>query len=216
MSFFGGGVDKATKRYNAAKRDYQEWRIQQNQQLLNEARPLADLGAESDLAYDTISGSFLNANSNPYIRGVAEQGAQQVQDAYNKGYIPSMLSQYAGSGRYGSGMFQKSAADMQSQMNQDIANATNQLYYQNYSNERALQEQARARAAQQYDPLNRYGQYQSMLNSYNPGEPASTLNRGTFLGSVVQGSLAGGSSGSPWGAIGGGVGGGLSYWGSGS
>ena len=100
-------------------------------------------------------------------------------------------------------------------MNQDIANANNQLYYQNYANERAMQENARARAAQQYDPLNRYSMYQSMLNSYNPGEPASTLERGSFLGSVVQGSLAGGSSGSPWGAIGGAVGGGVSYLGSG-
>lgn len=214
MSFFGGGVDKATKQYNAAKRDYNMWRIQQNQNLLNQARGYADLGAENDLSYDTISGQYLTANSNPYIQGVANQAAQQVQDTYNKSYIPSMLSQYAGSGRYGSGLFQRSAADMQSQMNQDVANATNQLYYQNYANERAMQEQARARAAQQYDPLNRYSMYQSMLNSYNPGEPASTLERGTFLGSVVQGSLAGGSSGSPWGAIGGAVGGGISYLGS--
>lgn len=212
MSFFGGGVDKATKRYNAAKRDYQMWRMQQNRDLLDQSRGFADLGVENDVAYDTISGSFLNADSNPYIRGVAEQGAQQVQDVYNKGYIPSMLSQYAGSGRYGSGMFQKSAADMQSQLNQDIANATNQVYYQNYANERAMQENARARAASQYDPLNRYSMYQSMLNSYNPGEPVATTNRGTFLGNVVQGALAGGASGGGAGALTGGLIGGISYF----
>ena len=215
MSFFGGGVDKATKRYNAAKRDYNMWQMQQNQDLLNQARQYADLGPESDLSYDTISGSYLTADSNPYIRGVADQATQRVVDQYNKGYIPQALSSYAGSGRYGSGLFQQTLADTQSQMNQDIANANNQLYYQNYANERAMQENARARAAQQYDPLNRYSMYQSMLNSYNPGEPASTLERGSFLGSVVQGSLAGGSSGSPWGAIGGAVGGGVSYLGSG-
>lgn len=215
MSFFGGGVDKATKRYNAAKRDYNMWQMQQNQDLLNQARQYADLGPESDLSYDTISGSYLTADSNPYIRGVADQATQRVVDQYNKGYIPQALSSYAGSGRYGSGLFQQTLADTQSQMNQDIANANNQLYYQNYANERAMQENARARAAQQYDPLNRYSMYQSMLNSYNPGQPASTLERGSFLGSVVQGTLAGGSSGSPWGAIGGAVGGGVSYLGSG-
>lgn len=214
MSFFGGGVDKATKQYNAAKRDYQTWRMQQNQKLITEARGFADLTAEDDLAYDTISGQYLTADSNPYIQGVAQQGSQQVQDAYNKSYIPSMLSQYAGSGRYGSGLFQRSAADMQSQMNQDIANATNQLYYQNYANERSLQESARARAAQQYDPLNRYSMYQSMLNSYNPGEPVATTNRGTLGGSMVQGFLSGAATGNPYAALGGAVAGGISYAGS--
>ena len=212
MSFFGGGVDKATKQYNAAKRDYQMWKMQQEKQLLEQSRGYADLGAESDLAYDTISGQYLTADSNPYIQGVAQQGAQQVQDVYNKSYIPSALSQYAASGRYGSGMFQKSLGDIQSQMNQDIANATNQVYYQNYANERAMQESARARAAQQYDPLNRYSQYQSMLNSYSPGEPVATTNRGTFLGNVVQGALAGGASGGGAGAFTGGLIGGISYF----
>ena len=108
MSFFGGGVDKATKRYNAAKRDYNTWLMEQNKALLNEARGYADLGVESDVAYDTISGQYLTADSNPYIRGVAQQGAQQVQDVYNKSYIPQALSQYAGTGRYGSGLFQQS------------------------------------------------------------------------------------------------------------
>lgn len=214
MSFFGGGVDKATKEYNAAKRNYNLWLMKQNKNLLKEARGYADLGAESDLSYDTISGQYLTADSNPYIRGVANQMTEQVANNYNKSYIPQALSAYAGSGRYGSGLFQQSLVDTQSQMNQDVANAANQLYYTNYANERQMQEAARTRAAQQYDPLNRYSMYQSMLNSYNPGQPTATTERGTFLGSVVQGALAGGSSGSPWGAVGGAVGGGVSYLGS--
>lgn len=213
MSFFGGGVDKASKRYNAAKRDYKMWQIEQNRKLVEQARDYADLTAEDDIAYDTISGQYLTADSNPYIQQVAQQGAQQVQDAYNKSYIPQTLSSFAGSGRYGSGLFQKSLGDMQSQMNQDVANATNQVYYQNYSQERALQEQARQRAASQYDPMNRYGQYQSMLNAYNPGEPVATKERGTFLGSVVQGTLSGLSSGNLKDGIMGGTMGGISYLG---
>lgn len=214
MSFFGGGVDKATRKYNAAKRDYNKWLMEQNKTLLQQSRGYADLGPESDLSYDTISGSYLTADSNPYISGIADQTTQRVVDQYNKSYIPQALSSYAGSGRYGSGLFQQTLADTQSQMNQDIANANNQLYYQNYANERAMQEQARARAASQYDPLNRYGQYQSMLNSYRPGEPTPTTNRGTLLGSVIQGGLAGGSQGGVLGGIGGGIAGGISYLGS--
>lgn len=214
MSFFGGGIDKASKAYNAAKRDYKNWQMQQNRQLIEQARGFADLTAKDDIAYDTISGQYLTADSNPYIQQVAQQGAQQVQDAYNKSYIPQTLSSFAGSGRYGSGLFQKSLGDMQSQMNQDIANATNQVYYQNYSQERALQEQARQRAASQYDPLNRYGQYQSMLNAYNPGEPVATKNRGTFLGAITQGAITGLATGDPTFGIASGAMGGMSYLGS--
>lgn len=214
MSFFGGGIDKASKAYNNAKRDYKNWQMQQNRQLIEQARGFADLTAADDIAYDTISGQYLTADSNPYIQQVAQQGVQQVQDAYNKSYIPQTLSSFAGSGRYGSGLFQKSLGDMQSQMNQDIANATNQVYYQNYSQERALQEQARQRAASQYDPLNRYGQYQSMLNAYNPGEPTATKERGTLIGSMIQGGMAGLASGDPMQAITGGGMGAISYLGS--
>lgn len=213
MSFFGGGVDKATKRYNAAKRDYKEWQIKQNRQLIEEARNFADMTAADDIAYDTISGQYLNVASNPYIQQVAQQNAQIVQDAYNKGYIPQAMSSFASSGRYGSGLFQRTMADMQSQMNQDVAEANNNLYYQNYANERAMQENARARAASQYDPLNRYSAYQGMLNAYNPGEPAPTTNRGTFLGAMIQGSMAGLASGDPAQALMGSSMGGLSYLG---
>lgn len=211
MSFFGGGVDKATKRYNAAKRDYKEWQIKQNRQLIEEARNFADMTAADDIAYDTISGQYLNVASNPYIQQVAQQNAQIVQDAYNKGYIPQAMSSFASSGRYGSGLFQRTMADMQSQMNQDVAEANNNLYYQNYANERAMQENARARAASQYDPLNRYSAYQGMLNAYNPGEPTPTTNRGTFLGSVVQGTMSGFASGNPAQALTGGLMGGIGY-----
>ena len=214
MSFFGGGIDKASKAYNSAKRDYKNWLMEQNRELIEGSRGFADYTAENDIAYDTISGQYLTADSNPYIQQVAQQGAQQVQDAYNKSYIPQALSSFAGSGRYGSGLFQKSLGDMQSQMNQDIANATNQVYYQNYSQERALQEQARQRAASQYDPLNRYSQYQSMLNSYDPGEPTATKGKGSLLGSITQGAIMGAMTGNPWGVLGGAALGGLSYAGS--
>jgi len=202
MSFLGGGLDKATRRYKKSKREFEQWRMDQNKALLQQARGYADLGPESDIAYDTISGQYLTADSNPYISGVADQAAQRVAEQYNKGYIPQSLSAFAGSGRYGSGLFQQTLADTQSQMNQDIANASNQLYYQNYVNERALQENARTRAASQYDPLNRYGEYQSMLNTGSgSGSGSNGVGKGSFLGAVGTGAAAGGAYGGGWGAL---------------
>ena len=210
MSLFGGGLDKATKAYNSALRDYNTWQMDQNRQLYSDAGQYVNLQPSSDIAYDTISGRYLN--SNPYINNVANNVSQQIIDNYNKSYIPSALSSFANSGRFGSGLFQQTLADTQSKLNQDVGNAMNNLYYRNYAQERALQESARSRAAQQYDPLNRYSSYSGILNAFNPGQPVPTQESGSKLGAAIQGALqgaiTGGVIGGPWGAAGGALAGG--------
>lgn len=209
MSLFGGGVSKATKAYNNAIMNYNKWQMGQNQQLASDAQQYIGLGPSSDIAYDTASGEYLNAN--PYINQVANNVSQQIIDQYNRSYIPSALSSYAGSGRFGSGLFQKTLADTQSQLNQDVGNAMNSLYYGNYNQERQYQEAARNRIASQYDPLNRYSQYSGILNSYSPGQPAALQEKGSALGAALQGgvsgAISGAAAGGPWGALFGGLGG---------
>lgn len=204
MGLFGGGqkMDSATKAYNAALRDYSTWQMGVNKDIANEAKQYVGLTPANDIAYDTMSGQYLNAN--PYINQVAGNVAQQVVDRYNKSYIPSALSSYAGSGRFGSGLFQRTLADTQSQMNQDVANAMSNVYYQNYSAERALQENARARAASQYDPLNRYSAYSGITNAYTAAQPQATYKSGTNWGQMLGmagGALAGGLIAGPSGAV---------------
>lgn len=165
-----------SKAYNASLRDFNTWQMDQNRAAANEAYGYVGLGPESDVAYDTASGAYLNAN--PYLDQVAGNVSQQIIDQYNKSYIPQALSNYASSGRFGSGLFQQTLADTQSQMNQDVGNAMNNLYYQNYNTERQLQEQARQRIASQYDPLNRYTSYSGILNAYNPGQPTAEYKSG--------------------------------------
>lgn len=210
MGLFGGGIDKSTRQYNNQLMDYQKWAMGQNQGLANEAKQYVNMGPESDIAYDTASGSYLN--SNPYINNVAGNVSQQIIDQYNRSTIPSALSSYAGSGRFGSGLFQKTLADTQSQMNQDVGNAMNNLYYGNYNQERQNQEAARNRIASQYDPLNRYSSYSGMINQYNPGSPQALPAKGSVLGGVLQGAMSGasaGAAGGPWGMAAGAAGGGL-------
>ena len=194
----GGGLTAESKAYNNALRDYNTFQMNTNRDIITEARPYVNMTAADDIAYDPISGQYLNAN--PYINQVAGNVSQQIMDQYNKSYIPSALSSYASSGRFGSGLFQKTLADTQSQMNQDVANAMNNLYYQNYSTERQLQEQARQRAAAQYDPLNRYTSYSGLLNAYQAAQPQAEYEKkkrgwgqalltvgGAALGSIVPG-----------------------------
>lgn len=211
MGLFGGKTPKY-------EREYAKWATQSAQKMGQEAMGNAlaaeqyrDLTADSDLAYDTISGQYLNAN--PYINQVAANTAQSIQDAYNRGTIPSQLSSWAGTGRFGSGLFQQTLADTQSQMNQDIGNTISNLYYQNYATERQLQESARNRAAQQYDPLNRYTSYGNLLTSSSPSAVLGMKTKGSTLGNIIAGSLsglqAGLSTGNPYAAAGGAVAGGV-------
>lgn len=209
MGLFGGKTPKY-------ERQYAKWATKSAQQMGQEAIDNAlaaeqyrDLTAESDIAYDTASGQYLNAN--PYIDQVVSNTTQQIQDAYNKSYIPSQLSNWSSTGRFGSGLFQQSLADTQSQLNQDIANAASNVYYQNYNTERQLQEAARNRLAQQYDPLNRYTAYGSLLSSATPSAVLGMKTSGSALGGALSGALSGAISGAafgPWGALAGGLGGG--------
>jgi len=77
---------------------------------------------------DTAAGKYLTADSNPYIRGVAQQGADQAQAAIN--------GQFGAAGRSnGSGLYAQLFGE-------GISNATNNVYAQNYANERQLQQGA--------------------------------------------------------------------------
>ena len=211
MSLFGGGK---TPGYERA---YAKWATKSAQQMGQEAIDNAlaaeqyrDLTADRDIAYDTASGQYLNAN--PYIDQVVGNTTQQIQDTYNKSYIPSQMSSWAGSGRFGSGLFQQSLADTQSKLNQDVANAASNIYYQNYNTERQFQEAARDRIASQYDPLNRYSAYGSLLQSSTPSAVLGMKTKGSKFGNIASGAIAGaiqgGMMGGPWGAAGGALGGG--------
>lgn len=76
----------------------------------------------------TAAGEYLTADSNPYIRGVAQRGADMAGAAIN--------SQFGGAGRSnGSGLYAQL-------FGQGVADASNNVYAQNYANERQLQQGA--------------------------------------------------------------------------
>lgn len=209
MGMFGGSSSNAEKSANALNliRAMEMGGIATDN--ARRAASYASYPPSSDVQYKTASGYYLNAN--PYINRVAQQAVQNIQDNYNKSYIPSALSSYAGSGRFGSGLFQRTLADTQHQMNEDVGNAINNLYYTNYNQERAYQESALSRMGSQYDPLNRSALLGSIVTGSTPsyqvmGEQASKA------GGALAGAAAGAAAGSmfgPWGTAIGAVGGGV-------
>lgn len=81
-------------------------------------------------AQKTIAGDYLSAQ-NPYFSSMA--------DAITRKVVPSVGAQFAGSGRYGSGLHGRATADA---LSEQIGN----LAYQNYADERTKQLQASAMA----------------------------------------------------------------------
>lgn len=76
---------------------------------------------------DTASGQFLNPDSNPYLRGMVDRAQDDVMTRVN------MMDR--GSGSYGNSGIQQAAT-------RELADVTNDIYGQNYMNERQNMMQA--------------------------------------------------------------------------
>lgn len=144
--YLTGGYEDLSKQYKAGAPEYysgntvadfspqQQQSIQGITNLATQGNPSLD-AANSELQ-KTISGQYLDPNSNPYIAGVANQ----AQNAAN--------STYAAGGRYGS-----AAHDF------GVTSAVGNIYAQNYANERQNQLNA-INQAPTIDQARYYGQQQ--------------------------------------------------------
>ena len=210
MGLFGKSVSNAERAANNLRLMQSAAMTTLAKENAERAQPYADLTPASDIQYPTATGYYLNAN--PYIDKLAQQTTQNIQDVYNKSYIPSALSSYAGSGRFGSGLFQKTLADTQNQLNEDIGNAINNLYYTNYNQERGYQENALRRLSSQYYPFNRSALLGSIVSGATPyyqilGTPSTKTGNiiSGFLGGATAGASAGGLPGVGMGGLFGGI-----------
>jgi len=98
-------------------------------------------GSQS-LVNDTLAGRYLNGN--PYLDGQLEQTRENVSN--------DVLSRYSGAGRYGS-------AYGMGELTRQLANAENNMRFQNYAMERGYQNDAIGQAQQLM------GGSQSLLNN---------------------------------------------------
>jgi len=130
--------------------------------------PLAD--AAINTAQNTIAGNFLSG-SNPYLEAALKPARDIVQ------------STFAGSGRLGSGANAEA-----------LANATNQIAFQNYNAERARQQQALGMVPTlqdaAYDPFRRLAGVGAAREAKAGEALQAAVNRHNFLQNVQADKLA--------------------------
>lgn len=151
--------------------------------------------ANASMFSDTLSGKYLDPNTNPYLKGTFDQGADAVQGRIN--------SMFSGSNRIGSGLqqdtYQKNLNDL----------ATN-IYGGNYQQERARQMQAGALApgianqdyfdAQQLMGVGNYDQqklatYAGLLGGVNSGGQSNSQGQSPYFTNPLATGLGAGLSG---------------------
>lgn len=123
------------------------------------------LGASQQQQLGTIGGNYLSGN--PFFQGAFQPAAQAATSAFNQA-IGNIESQASRAGRYGSGAANALQNTAAGTLAQNLANTAGQLAYQNYAQERGLQQQsalqAPAMAAADYADI------QALLGAGQAGE----------------------------------------------
>lgn len=122
--------------------------------------------ANSQMLTDTLSGKYLDPNSNPYLKGTYDQASNSVRG--------SVDSQFGSGGRYGSGLNQQV-------LGQGLNNLANDIYGGNYQQERTRQMGASALAPQaanqDYVDAQALGQVGAQKEGMAQNEINDTINR---------------------------------------
>ena len=91
-----------------------------------------------DLATSTLKGDFLKS-SNPYLQGAIKNATDPMVENFKTSVAPSIDSQFAGSGRFGSGLYAQSRNKAEDTLTDSMADTAQDIAYRNYANERAIQ-----------------------------------------------------------------------------
>lgn len=93
-------------------------------------------------SYKTLRGDYLDPASNPYLSKTFDAAAGDVSRQYKNSVMPSVNSTFSLAGRYGSGAHQQAVQDAGNSLAGSLTNMGNQIYGQNYQQERGNMMQA--------------------------------------------------------------------------
>jgi len=134
-------------------------------------------GAQNQLA-NTISGA--NLGMNPFLAqalaGTAGVATQQFYDA-----LQGIQSQASSAGRYGSGAMSDLQSRASTNLAKELTNRAGELAYQNYANERAIQEQALRDA-----PLLAQADYQDIQQLMNVGQATESYQQKALESDIAR------------------------------
>lgn len=162
--------------------------------------PNAGVAAAGQNLTDTLNGNYLNPSSNPYLQGTYNAAAQGVTNQYQTATAPQTAGAMEAAGRYGSGAYQNQVQQNQLNLGTSLNNLAQNIYGQNYTNERQNQiadtgQAAGVNSAQYINPTaaltagNQQQQQQqnvdqSNLTAYqfNQQQPTTALNN--YIGQI--------------------------------
>jgi len=159
-------------------------------------------GAGMEQLAKAASGQYLN--SNPYLDKMVQASMDPVTRNYQTSTAPTLASQMARAGRYGSGAFTGAQGQNEQNLGKTLADMSANLYGTNYANERArqdaaanqyagLQSQAGANYGQQYG-ANQTNAANAAMAGYGRSAAnigADLLSQGTGISGLQSGYQAG-------------------------
>jgi hypothetical protein len=186
-----------------------KWYTQAQQKGIRALGQAYKTPAEEVMGYQTAAGQMLTQN--PYMEEMVRQAQAPIVEQYTEAIAPTLSSQFAQGGRFGSGLYREAQKQRERQLGRQLGEAATRMYGEQYGRERALMEAA----AERFDPLKRAQAYMTGISgataptSTTTMQPVQTASPfAQFLGGALSGGATGAQIGGPWGAgIGAGLGG---------
>lgn len=146
----------------------QELAAQNAQQQYLMSGQLPGMEQMNQLASDTLSGKYLNPDSNPYIRAMYNTAAGDVTKQYQDAVAPQQAAQAAMAGAFGGSASANEQVRNQYGLGQNLSQLATQIYGGNYANERQIQ--------------NQMAQFMPTLGQFNENFNLNRLDRLNALG----------------------------------
>lgn len=107
-----------------------------------------DVSAARGNMANTLAGTYMNPDSNPWLRPMMDRAASQITDAYKKGTAAQLDRAASAANAFGGSAYQEQLKDNETALAQELGAAANELYYKNYGDERMAQQRAMTLAPQ--------------------------------------------------------------------
>lgn len=130
-------------------------------------------GAAQEEATRSLSGGYLSPESNPYLSGMVERSMGDISKAYRESTAPMTDAAFARKGAFGGSAWEQQVANNQANLTKQLSGVAQDMYGQNYENERRRQTQyasmAPTLAQQDYIDANAMLGAGSQLQQYQQG-----------------------------------------------
>jgi len=91
---------------------------------------------------DTMSGKYLDPNSNPYLQNTYELASRQMGQQFQNSIMPGLTAAAQRAGQFGSSSMNEAMGGAMNTYNQGLTDLATQIYGGNYQQERSRQMQA--------------------------------------------------------------------------